>query len=99
MGRLAASYNNTYTEIMRTTSYSNFRKNLASLLDQVNDDHEPVIITRDSGKPGAVLMSIEDFASYEETRYLLRNPGNAARLMEAMDELDRGGGEIHALIE
>ena len=63
---------------MRTTSYSDLRKNLASELDAVAADHEPVIITRDRGKPAAVLMSLEDFASYEETRYLLRSPVNAS---------------------
>ena len=31
------------------------------------------------GKPSAVLMSLEDFASYEETRHLLRSPANAER--------------------
>ncbi len=65
---------------MRSTSYSDFRKNLAATIDQVNDDHEPVLITRDRGKPAAVLMSLEDFASFEETRYLLKSPANAARL-------------------
>lgn len=48
---------------MRTTSFTNFRKNLAATIDGVNDDHEPVIITREGGKPSAVLMSLEDFAS------------------------------------
>ena len=43
-------------------------------------------ITRDKGKPAAVLMSLEDFASYEETRYLLKSPVNAARLLESIAE-------------
>ena len=37
----------------------------------------------------AVLMSLEDFASYEETRHLLRSAKNAERLMAAIRELDR----------
>ena len=41
------------------------------------------MITRDRGKPAAVLMSLEDFASYEETRYLLKSPRNAERLLDA----------------
>ena len=65
---------------MRTTSHSEFRKNLASNLDRVNDDCEPVLITRDRGKPAAVLMSLEEYASSEETMYLLRSPKNAAGL-------------------
>jgi antitoxin YefM len=77
---------------MRTTSYSDVRRNLAATIDAVNADHEPVIITRDRGKPAAVLMSVEDFASYEETRHLLRSPRNAERLLEATQGLDQGEG-------
>jgi antitoxin YefM len=75
---------------MRTTSYSELRKNLAAMIDSVNADHEPVVITRDRGKPSAVLMSLEDFAAFEETRYLLRSPANADRLLDAVTQLDQG---------
>lgn len=84
---------------MRTTSYSELRKNLAAMLDSVTNDHAPVLITRDKGKPAAVLMSLEDFASYEETRHLLRNPRNAGRLMEAVAELDAGKGTAREIGE
>jgi prevent-host-death family protein len=52
---------------IRISSYSELRRNLAAAIDRVNADREPLIITRDRGKPMAVLMSLEDFASYEET--------------------------------
>ncbi len=84
---------------MRTTSYSDLRKNLAAMLDSVVADHAPVVITRDKGKPAAVLISLEDFASYEETRYLLRSPANAERLTQAVAELDHGDGIERALAE
>jgi antitoxin YefM len=84
---------------MRTTSYSDLRRNLSATLDSVAEDHEPVIITRDRGKPAAVLISLEDFASYEETRHLMRNPRNAKRLLEAVSDLERGEGTVHELIE
>jgi antitoxin YefM len=84
---------------MRTTSYTSLRKNLAAEIDQVNSDHEPVVITRDGGKPSAVLMSLEDFASYEETQYLLRSPANAERLLAAVAELDQGKGVERQLDE
>jgi antitoxin YefM len=77
---------------MRVASYSELRRNLADALDRVSADREPLIITRDRGKPTAVLMSLEDFASYEETRHLLASPVNAQRLREAIAELDGGGG-------
>lgn len=74
---------------MRATSYRDFRRNLAATLDSVTEDHTPVIITRGRGKPPAVLMSLEDYASYEETCDLLQSPRNAARLLEATSPLDR----------
>ena len=84
---------------MRTTSYTDLRKNLAATIDRVNTDHEPVIITRDKGKASAVLMSMEDYASFEETRYLLRSPANAERLAAAVRALDEGEGRERQLTE
>lgn len=84
---------------MKTTSYSELRRNLAATIDQMADDHEPVLITRNGGKPQAVLMSLEDFAAYEETRYLLRSPANAQRLQQAVDDLSAGQGDERELIE
>lgn len=88
-----------YNSAMRTTSYSELRKTLAATLDKVTNDHEPVIITRDRGKPSAVLISLEDFASYEETLHLLRSPKNADRLLKAIAELDAGKGRERKLID
>lgn len=84
---------------MRTTSFTDLRKNLASTLDRVTEDHEPVVITRDKGKPAAVLISLEDFASYEETSYLLQSPRNSERLRKAIEALDNGRGTERKLAE
>jgi antitoxin YefM len=84
---------------MRATSYSELRKNLAATLDSVTNDHDPVLITRDRGKPAAVLISLEDFASFEETAHLMSNPANAKRLLESIKELDAGGGVERYLSE
>lgn len=58
------------------------RARLFPLIQQVNDDHEPVEITSEGGN--AVLMSADDFRSWQETVHLLRSPANAARLMAAI---------------
>ena len=84
---------------MRITSDSDLRRNLATMLDRVAADHEPVLITRDRGKPPAVLMSLEDFASYEKTQYLLQSLKNAERLMEAVRDLEAGQGQPRELVE
>lgn len=69
-------------------SASEARSRLFPLIQQVNDDHAPVRITSRSGD--AVLMSAEDYDSWQETIYLLRSPANARRLMEAVAR-DREG--------
>lgn len=76
---------------MQAVTYSEARANFAAMLDKVNDDHAPVLITRQQGKP-AVLMSLEDFSAWEETAYLLRSPANARRLKAAIDRLNQGQG-------
>ncbi|WP_158808325.1 type II toxin-antitoxin system Phd/YefM family antitoxin [Beijerinckia sp. L45] len=84
---------------MKITSFSEFQRDLDGTIDSVIADHQPVVITRDRGRPAAVLMSLEDFASYEETRYLLRSPANAEHLLESIAELEAGQGVETSLIE
>jgi antitoxin YefM len=81
-----------------TLSYSAFRNQLASVLDKVNNDHKPVMITRQNGKP-AIVMSVEDFQSYEETAYLMASPRNAERLHQAIAEVEAGQTVQKGLIE
>ena len=84
---------------MRATTYAELRRNLASELDRVTEDREPVIVTRGPGKAPVILISVEDFGSHEETEYVLRSPENAKRLREASAELESGGGKERELIE
>lgn len=45
------------------------------------------------------MLSLEDYQALEETSYLLRNPKNARRLLDSVNELDAGGGTEQALAE
>jgi len=83
---------------MQAISYSSFRSNLASTLDKVNNDHTPIMITRQNGKP-AIVMSVEDFNAYEETYYLMASPKNASRLNKAIAEISENNVTEHELIE
>jgi len=74
---------------MKHTSSTQLRANLSKLMDQVNDDHEPLIVTRANGKP-VVILSLEDYDSMDETTYLLSSPANAKALQEAIQRLDSG---------
>jgi len=83
---------------MQAISYSSFRSQLASTLDKVNNDHSPVMITRQNGKP-AIVMSVEDFNAYEETYYLMSSPKNAKRLNQAIAEISANKMIDHELLE
>jgi antitoxin YefM len=74
---------------MTAISYTAARENLASTMDKVCQDHDPVIITRNRDQ-AVVMMSLEDYSSLEETAYLMRSPANARRLMESIAEIEKG---------
>ena len=65
------------------TSYTNLRERLASVLDQVVDDQEIVIVRRRGSKDVALIEATE-LASLLETTHLLRSPKNAQRLLTAL---------------
>lgn len=83
---------------MDTLSYSSFRNNLAKTLDKVNDDHQPILITRQNGEP-AVVMSLEDFHAYEETAYLMASPKNAERLNRSIADAEAGKAAKKGLLD
>lgn len=72
-------------------TYTAARENLASTMDRVCLDHDPVIITRNRDQ-AVVMVSLDDFESLQETAYLLRSPVNARRLLDSIESLDSGKG-------
>lgn len=83
---------------MDTINIASFQEDLARHLDKVNNDHIPLLITREDGKP-AIVMSLEDYNAFEATAYLLASPRNASRVNESIAELESGAGVVHELIE
>ena len=83
---------------MKAISYSEARENLKSVIDQVVADCAPIAITRQRGG-GAVLVSESDWASIQETLYLLSSPANARALLDSIADLDAGKGIERDLIE
>lgn len=83
---------------MKAISYTAVRSKLAETMEQVCDDHEPVIITRQNER-SVVMISVEDYEALEETAHLLRSPKNTRRLIESVTQLEKGDGEEKDLIE
>lgn len=74
------------------TTYTSLRERLASVLDQVVDDREVVIVRRRGAKDVA-LIPADELAGLLETAHLLRSPRNAERLMASIQEARQGKGK------
>ena len=83
---------------MKTMTYTESRANYAQVLDIAVEDLEEVVITR-AGREPAVILSLAEYESLKETAHLLRSPANARKLLDAIDELEAGGGTSQALLE
>jgi antitoxin YefM len=81
---------------MNALTYTHTRQHFAEVMRQVNDNHEPVVVTSQRGKP-IVIMSLDDYQSLEETAYLMRNPVGAKRLLASVEELRNDGGLVKEL--
>jgi antitoxin YefM len=73
-------------------SYSQARRELASLLNAVTRDKEVVIINRRGGEPAA-LLAADELAGLTEAVHLLRSPANAERLLAALARAMQGEGK------
>jgi len=68
---------------MSTLTASEARANLYRLIDQAAESHVPIRIT--GKRNSAVLVSEKDWASVQETMYLLAVPGMRETIKEGMD--------------
>jgi antitoxin YefM len=73
------------------------RRSLFPLVQQVNDDRTAIEITSKNGN--AVLMSADEYSAWQETAYLFRSPANARRLLEAIEDAERGDVVTHPLVD
>lgn len=79
---------------MTAISATNARAHLYQLIDQVNNNAEPLTIT---GKRGnAVLISEEDWKAIQETLHLSSIPGMVQSILSAKNEpLSEGSSDLH----
>jgi antitoxin YefM len=72
---------------MQAVVYSQARNNLRSLIDNVCQNYDEVIITTKNNQ-SAVLLSKDEYDSMKETLYLLSSKNNRDRLLDAIDEIE-----------
>ncbi len=83
---------------MIAANYTEFRTGLKKFLDDVENNHETLIIKRGSGN-GTVLISLDEYNSIIETMHLLSSKVNADRLYESINQMKKGKIVREKLIE
>jgi antitoxin YefM len=73
----------------KTIPVRDFRSNLASVLSDVADRRDHVVVTR-NGRPAAALVPIDEYEALEETAEILSDAGTLAALQAGLGELERG---------
>ena len=71
---------------MEALSISEGKRRLLELRERVVSDHDQAILTHKSGN--VVLISMEEWESYRETRRLLRDKETLKALLQSFDDHD-----------
>ncbi len=79
-------YNSSMTNLM---SISDVRAKLPGLVKHVNKHNDRVLISV-GGQPKAVIMSMEDMESWEETMELMAIPGLLKSLKKSEEQFKKG---------
>lgn len=83
---------------MRVINFSEARKKLKSVLDQVVSDADYTIISRRDADD-AVVMSLDQFNGLMETVHLLKSPANTAHLARSIKQYQAGQLVNHELTD
>ncbi|HEX5610779.1 MAG TPA: type II toxin-antitoxin system Phd/YefM family antitoxin [Solirubrobacterales bacterium] len=73
----------------KTVPVRELRSNLSSLLDDVSDRRDHVLVTR-NGTPAAALIPIDEYEGLEETAEVLSDADALSALEAGLAEIERG---------
>jgi antitoxin YefM len=74
---------------MKTVNFSELRTDLRTNLNLVCENHEVLIVHRPKGK-SVVMLSLDEYNSLQETRYLLKTNENRKRLERSVAAIMKG---------
>ena len=83
---------------MKVVAFSDAENRLQNILDQVVEDADYTIISRQDAED-AVVMSLDHFNSLMETIHLLRSPTNAEHLAKSIAQYRSNQVVHHGLYE
>jgi prevent-host-death family protein len=73
----------------KTFTLSEAKARLSELVATVERTEEELVITR-NGRPAAVLISADEFESWQETREIQRNPALMQEIKQGLAQLEKG---------
>jgi antitoxin YefM len=83
---------------MQVVSFTELRKNMKTIMDQCCDNHDLTVITRQK-EPPMIMMSLDEYNSWQETYYLMKSHKNHSRLMESIENVKKGNVQKRELLE
>ena len=83
---------------MKTISVSEAKMKLSALLDSIGLSDEEVLITK-NGRPAAVLVSPDEFASWRETLAVLSDSELMGEIKKGVDALRHKKASLYTLDE
>lgn len=69
------------------------KNRLSEVVDRVEREHDRVVITK-HGRPAAVVVSVDDLASLEETLDVMGRPELIAQIRDSLAELAEDEAEV-----
>jgi len=69
------------------------KNHLSEVVDQVEREHDRVVITK-HGRPAAVVLSVDDLASLEETLDIAGRPTLIKQIRASLADLAAGDAEV-----
>ena len=69
------------------------KNRLSEVVDKVEREHDRVVITK-HGRPAAVVVSVDDLESLEQTLDILSRPALIKAIRESLDELAGEGAQV-----
>ncbi|KAA3661339.1 MAG: antitoxin [Chloroflexi bacterium] len=81
---------------MNAVTLSHAEGNFRALVKRILDDVEPTVVTTESGE-SIVMLSLDEFNSWQETLYLISKSANAEHLQKSIAEDQAGSIQNIAL--
>ncbi len=69
------------------------KNHLSTVVDKVEREHDRVVITK-HGRPAAIVLSVDDLESLEETVDVLSGPALLKQIRESLKELQSGSRAV-----